>query len=159
MRLTFRPTGRLLLLLAALFLLTPPLAAQLVAYGKGELTIETAKGKQRFAVEEARTPQQMAQGLMYRRSLAADAGMLFEYDRPQIVSFWMKNTVIPLDMLFIAADGFVVGIHERAVPLSTEAITSDKPVLAVLELNGGTAQRLGIKPGDHVSHPLFGKGS
>ena len=132
--------------------------AQLATFGKSELTIDTGSGKQHFAIEEAKTGQQMMQGLMYRRSMAADAGMLFEYDHPQPVSFWMKNTLIPLDMLFIGADGTVLDIHERAVPLSLDAISTDKPILGVLELNGGTVSRLGIKRGDRVEHPLFAKG-
>jgi uncharacterized membrane protein (UPF0127 family) len=137
----------------------PAPRAQLANFGKSELTIETASGKQHFIVEEAKSPQQMTQGLMFRRAMPADAGMLFEYDHPQPVTFWMKNTLIPLDMLFIAADGVVLDIHERAVPLSLEPIGSDKPVLAVLELNGGTVSRLGIKRGDRINHPLFAKGS
>jgi uncharacterized membrane protein (UPF0127 family) len=146
--------------LVALAVFRAPLApwAQLAASGKSELTIETSAGKQHFAIEEAKTSQQMMQGLMYRRSMAADAGMLFEYDHPQPVAFWMKNTLIPLDMLFIAADGTVLEIHERAVPLSLDPIGTDRPVLGVLELNGGTVSRLGIERGDRVDHPLFAKG-
>ena len=145
--------------LAVAFCVTPPAArAQLATFGKSELTIDTAAGKQHFTIEEAKTNQQMMQGLMYRQAMAADAGMLFEYDHPQPVSFWMKNTFIPLDMLFIGADGTVLDIHERAVPLSLDAIATDKPVLGVLELNGGTVSRLGIKRGDRVEHPLFAKG-
>ncbi|HZS85034.1 MAG TPA: DUF192 domain-containing protein [Stellaceae bacterium] len=154
------PFFRALILLALLYPLavaTTPVEAQLVTFSSSELTIETAGGKRHFTVEVARTPEQMAQGLMFRRSLPPDAGMLFEYARPQIASFWMKNTLIPLDMLFIAADGRITGIHARAVPMSLEPITSDTPVLAVLELNGGTAERLGIKPGDRVDHPLFAR--
>jgi uncharacterized protein len=135
----------------------PALRAQLATFAKSELTIESASGKHRFSIEEAQTPQQMAQGLMFRRAMAADAGMLFEFDHPQIASFWMKNTLIPLDMLFIAADGSVADFHERAVPLSLEGINSDRPVQAVLELNGGTVSRLGLKRGDHVVHPFFAK--
>jgi len=144
----------------ALAVFVAPAAPQapLATYGKSELTIETASGKRHFAVEEAKTPQQMAQGLMFRRVMAADAGMLFEYDRVQPVQFWMKNTLIPLDMLFIGADGTVLDIHERAVPLSLDPIGSDKPVLGVLELNGGTVSRLGIKRGDRIDHPMFAKG-
>ena len=151
----------LLLVLLSAFPLAacpPPASAQLATFAKSELTIDTASGKHRFAVELAHSPQQMAQGLMYRRSLAADGGMLFEFETPQIASFWMKNTLIPLDMLFIAAGGRIADIHERAVPLSLEPITSAVPVLGVLELNGGTAARLGIKPGDRVDHPFFKSG-
>lgn len=138
--------------------LAPVLArAQLAAFGKSELTIVTAGGNQHFTIEEAKTPEQMTQGLMYRRAMPADAGMLFEYEHPQPAAFWMKNTLIPLDMLFIATDGTVLDIHERAVPLSLDPIGTDQPVLAVLELNGGTVSRLGIKRGDKVDHPLFAK--
>jgi uncharacterized protein len=137
----------------------PAPRAQLATYTKSELTILAADGKHRFTVEEAKTPQQMTQGLMFRQSLPADAGMLFEFDHLQPASFWMKNTLIPLDMLFIAPDGTIADYHERAVPLSLEAINSDRPVLAVLELNGGTVERLGIKRGDRVLHPFFGNAS
>ena len=135
----------------------PALRAQLATFTKSELTIVTAAGKHRFAVEEATTPQQMSQGLMFRREMAADAGMLFEFPRLQTASFWMKNTLIPLDMLFIALDGTIADFHERAVPQNLDPINSDRPVIAVLELNGGTVARLGIKRGDHVVHPFFVK--
>jgi uncharacterized membrane protein (UPF0127 family) len=154
----FRPAALAAFLALAVFVAPAAPQVPLASYGKSELTIETAGGKQHFAVEEAKTPQQMAQGLMYRRAMAADAGMLFEYERAQPVSFWMKNTLIPLDMLFIGADGVVLDIHERAVPLSLDPIGTDKPVLAVLELNGGTVSRLGIKRGDRIDHPMFSKG-
>jgi uncharacterized membrane protein (UPF0127 family) len=121
------------------------------------LTIESANGPHRFNVELAVTPEEMMQGLMFRRSLAPDAGMLFIYETPQRASFWMKNTLIPLDMLFIAPDGRILNIHERAVPQSLEPIPSDGPVRAVLEVNGGTAARLGIKPGDRVVSAIFEK--
>jgi uncharacterized protein len=133
--------------------------AQLATFGKSELTVDTASGKQHFGIEEAKTSQQMMQGLMYRRSMPADAGMLFEYDHPQPVSFWMKNTLIPLDMLFVDQRGRIINIHERAVPGSLEPIAAAAPARAVIELNGGTAARLGIKPGDRVIFPIFGDAS
>ena len=154
----FRPAALAAFLALVLFVAPVAPQAPLATYSKSELTIETSGGKRHFAVEEAKTPEQMAQGLMYRRAMAADAGMLFEYERTQPVSFWMKNTLIPLDMLFIGADGTVLDIHERAVPLSLDPISTDKPVLAVLELNGGTVSRLGIKRGDRIDHPMFAKG-
>ena len=120
------------------------------------LTIATANGAQRFTVELALTPAQQEQGLMFRRELAPNAGMLFVFPETQPAVFWMKNTLIPLDMLFIAADGRIADIHERAVPMSEANIVSKVPVKAVLELNGGTVARLGIKPGNVVSHPVFG---
>ncbi|MBP2303457.1 DUF192 domain-containing protein [Azospirillum picis] len=133
-------------------------AAALESFQKSKLTIETAGGgKFRFDVELALTQQQQAQGLMFRQSMPADAGMLFVYDRTQQASFWMKNTLIPLDMLFIAADGRIVNIHERAVPGSLDSVNSDGPVKAILELNGGMAARLGVHPGDRVVSPDIAK--
>lgn len=153
------PFFRSILIVAAVALIglaaAPALRAQLASFAKSELTIETASGPHHFSIEVAQTPQQMAQGLMFRRSLPEDAGMLFEFDHLEPASFWMKNTFIPLDMLFIAADGTVADIHERAVPQSLQAINSDGPVLAVLELNGGTVARLAIKRGDRVVNPFF----
>jgi hypothetical protein len=120
-----------------------------------ELFIETAKGRQRFMVELADTDERRMIGLMHRNSLATDAGMLFDFKTDQPIAMWMRNTRIPLDMLFIARDGRVVNIAERAVPFSEQTIPSSGPVRAVLELAGGTASRLGIKPGDRVVHPMF----
>lgn len=128
------------------------------ATGAGDLTIETAKGPQHFSVELATTPAQRALGLMYRQDMAAGAGMLFIYPEEQPVAFWMKNTLIPLDMLFIGADGHIRRIAERTVPLTDTAIPSVYPVKAVLEINGGTVERLGIRPGDVVRNAAFGSG-
>ena len=140
--------------MALLLLVAAFPAVALESFQKSKLTVETAGGgKFRFTVELALTPGQQAQGLMYRQSMPADAGMLFVYDRVQPASFWMKNTLIPLDMLFIAADGRIVNIHERAVPESLDSVSSDGPVKAILELNGGMASRLGIHPGDRVVSP------
>ena len=102
------------------------------------------------------TNGERAKGLMFRRSLPAKSGMLFVYDRPQAATMWMKNTYIPLDMVFIASDGTIKHVHANAVPLSTDAVPSQFPVRAVLEINGGSARLLGIKPGDKVKHPIFG---
>jgi uncharacterized protein len=124
-----------------------------------ELTIISASGPHRFKVELAETPQQMTQGLMFRTSLAPDAGMLFDYRQPTAATMWMRNTLIPLDMLFVDARGRIVNIHERAVPQSDDVIAAAEPVRAVIELNGGTAERLGIEPGDRVVHPIFGNAS
>jgi uncharacterized membrane protein (UPF0127 family) len=119
------------------------------------LTIAGASGRHAFQVEVARNDAERAQGLMYRRSLAPDRGMLFDFARVQPISMWMQNTFIPLDMIFIRADGSIARIAENAEPLSTRTIPSGEPVLAVLEVIGGTAARLGVKPGDRVEHPLF----
>jgi uncharacterized membrane protein (UPF0127 family) len=137
-------------------LLAAGAARALERFDWSELTIETAKGPQKFRVELAVSPDQQAQGLMFRRRMDADAGMLFPYEQPQKVAFWMKNTFIPLDMLFIAQDGRIESIRERTVPQSEEPVRSRGRIKAVLELNGGTASRLQIKPGDRVRHGIFG---
>jgi len=154
-------TRRVLLLLAAIaanaFAFSA--GAQLQHFATSELTILSATGAHRFTVEVAETPEQMEQGLMFRRTLAPDAGMLFDYKVPTVATMWMRNTMIPLDMLFVDAQGRIVNIHQRAVPQSLEVIAAVAPVRAVIELNGGTATRLGIAPGDRVQHPLFGNAS
>jgi uncharacterized protein len=151
---------RWLLLLPLLLALAATVArAQLAQFPTATLTIVTASGSHKFTVELATTPAQMAQGLMFRQSLAADAGMLFDFAAPSMATMWMKNTLIPLDMLFVDAGGHVVNIGERAVPGSLETIAAAAPVRAVIELNGGTAGRLGIRPGDRVIYPIFGNTS
>ena len=152
---------RLLLRIALLPLLLAasyagPLFAQPVQFPSAPLTIVTAGGPHKFTVELATAPEQMSQGLMFRQSLAPDAGMLFDFVVPSMATMWMKNTLIPLDMLFVDAKGQIVNIHERAVPGSLETIAAAAPVRAVIELNGGTAARLGIRPGDRVIYPIFG---
>lgn len=133
-----------------------PLAQTPTVFERSTLTIQTERGSHKFDVELATTPDQLSVGLMYRRSLAVDAGMLFDYSRPQKVAMWMKNTLIPLDMVFIDASGTVAHISERAVPKSLRTISSKVPVRAVLELNGGTVARLKIKIGDRIRHAIFG---
>jgi uncharacterized membrane protein (UPF0127 family) len=113
------------------------------------LTIRSASGTHAFTVEIAASPEQQEHGLMFYRSLAADQGMIFPYDPPQNVAFWMKNTLIPLDMLFIRADGSIARIV-TAKPLDLTAIPGGEPVAAVLELRGGRAAELGIREGDVV---------
>ena len=131
-------------------------AQQLQTFEKSSLVIETSAGPRHFDVELALTPAQEEQGLMYREHLDPNAGMLFVFDDTAPRTFWMKNTLIPLDMLFIASDGHIVDIHERAIPLSEDIIPSQVPARAVLELNGGTVTRLGIKVGGLVRDKSFG---
>jgi uncharacterized membrane protein (UPF0127 family) len=107
-------------------------------------------------VEMAETPKEKELGLMFRTELADNQGMLFPYGAPQEVTMWMHNTYIPLDMVFIRADGTVHRIEQRAEPLSDRIISSEGQVSAVLEMAGGAAGRLGLKPGDRIRHPLFG---
>lgn len=125
------------------------------AGGLEPLTIVTASGRQAFQVEVMRTPEQRARGLMHRQFMPADRGMLFDFARTEPVAMWMQNTYISLDMLFIRADGTIARIAERAEPLSTRTIPSGEPVLSVLEVNAGVAEKLGVKPGDKVEHPVF----
>lgn len=122
---------------------------------KEPLKVETAAGPHDFVVEVAATSEDQATGLMYRREMAPDAGMLFVYPAGSRVTMWMKNTLIPLDMVFISPAGRITHIVERTVPMSNELIGSNGPVRAVLELNAGTASRLGIKVGDQVRHAAF----
>jgi uncharacterized protein len=150
----------LLLLATVLFALSGSAApGQLATFPTAELSIVSASGPHRFTVELATTPGQMEQGLMFRQSLAADAGMLFDYKAPAMAAMWMKNTLIPLDMLFVDEHGHIINIHERAVPGSLDPIAAAAPARAVIELNGGTAARLGIRPGDQVVFPIFGNAS
>lgn len=119
------------------------------------LTIATASGVHHFQVEIAATEASREKGLMNRRYMPADRGMLFEFERNEPVAFWMKNTYIALDMIFIAPDGTVTRIVPQAEPLSETTIPSGGPCLAVLELNGGAAAQIGLKVGDRVRHPFF----
>jgi hypothetical protein len=131
---------------------TAPVPAQ--AVDQGTLVIETADGmRHQFDVEIVTTPQEMAIGLMFRQQMAPDAGMLFVYPSARETSFWMKNTYLPLDMLFAGDDGIIHHIAERTVPLSTTPVPSHGATRAVLELNGGTSDRLGIAAGDRLVWP------
>ena len=119
------------------------------------LEIVTKSGVQVFSVEMATTDQEKETGLMYRKELADGKGMLFDFSPAQEVSMWMKNTYIPLDMIFIRADGRILRIAENTEPLSTKIIPSRGLAKGVLEVIGGTAKKYGIEPGDRVAHPLF----
>ncbi len=119
------------------------------------IRIDTESGPKEFKVEVAADAISQEHGLMYRHDLAADAGMLFDFHQEARVSFWMKNTPLPLDMVFIRADGTVSSVEPNAVPFSTASIPSGEPVRAVLEINGGRAHDLGIKPGDRVRAQIF----
>ena len=125
------------------------------AGGQSTLEIVSKTGVHVFAVEMATTEEQREKGLMFRKSLPEGQGMLFDFHQEQPVSFWMKNTYIPLDMIFIRADGRILRIVENAEPLSERMIMSGGQVLAVLEVIGGTARKLGIATGDRVAHPIF----
>jgi uncharacterized protein len=146
---------------AALFLLShlavviggiAPLRAEM---RKDSLKLITASGEHTFTVEVTETAEQKARGLMFRRSLADDAGMLFPYTPPQEATMWMRNTYISLDMVFIRQDGTVHRIEAGTEPFSEAVIASNGDVAAVLELKAGIAARVQLKPGDKVVHRLF----
>ena len=130
------------------------LAAQ-TAGPREELTVTTKAGPQKFEVEIADDDRERAVGLMFRRSMGEDEGMLFDFGEDEPASFWMRNTYIPLDMLFIKADGTIESIAERTTPLSEKSVPSKGPVRYVLELNGGVSDKFGIAPGDTISGPAI----
>jgi uncharacterized membrane protein (UPF0127 family) len=142
-------------LAAALALLVLPVA-RLAALAPGELVIETGQGARQFTIELAATPDERSRGLMFRNSMAPDHGMLFDFHTEQPVAFWMKDTPLPLDMLFIDGQGTVVQIAPDTTPYSEAPIIARQPVRAVLELNAGTSARLEIAPGAKVRHAIFG---
>jgi len=123
--------------------------------GLQTLEIASKTGVHAFLVEFVENDADRAKGLMYRKELPEGRGMLFDFHRGQNVSMWMQNTYISLDMLFIRSDGRILRIAENTEPLSTRIISSGGPVRAVLEVIGGTARKLGLAPGDRVSHPIF----
>lgn len=124
--------------------------AQLKGFPRGQLTIERAQGRDTFRIWFADTPERFEQGLMWLRELPADHGMVFVLAEPRPMTMWMKNTYVPLDMLFFGADGRIVSISRNTQPLSVEIIHSGGPVSGVVELRGGEAQRRGIDVGDRV---------
>jgi len=130
-------------------LVAMPLAA---CSDESRLVLKTASGDHTFTVEVVDTPESRARGLMYRQELADDAGMLFDFQSEHPVSFWMQNTFIPLDMIFIGADGLVKTIYVNARPHDTTSIPSQVPVQYVLEIPGGRSEEIGLEPGDRVEH-------
>ena len=120
--------------------------------------LKTDSGDHSFNIEVATTNQERALGLMFRRSLPENGGMLFLYDQPQPAAMWMKNTLIPLDMVFISPEGKVHRIEANAEPFSTAVIPSEGDIVGVLELKGGEAGRIGLKRGDKVLYPGLTKG-
>jgi hypothetical protein len=120
------------------------------------VVIDSAQGRVRFTAEVAGDPDSQERGLMFRTKLAPNAGMLFDFHSPASQTFWMKNTILPLDMIFIRADGTISSIAAEATPYSETPIPSYEPVRAVLEINGGRAAALGIERGQRVHNAIFG---
>lgn len=134
----------------------PAQASAPVTAEESQLTLRTDTGTYPFTVEVVDTPESRARGLMYRLELADDAGMLFDFKEERPVSFWMRHTFIPLDMIFIGADGVVRNIHANAKPHDETGIPSEGPVRFVLEIPGGRAASIGLEPGDVVEHARIG---
>ena len=162
---------RLFLLLLSLAAITSPACAQVMTQTPGDPTlretvieyggpdaivIETEEGPVTLNVELAETPEQRQRGLMWREEMAEDAGMLFDFQEARIVSIWMENTLIPLDIAYIRPDGTIAKVIAHAEPLSRRPLYSGEPVVGVLEINAGRAAELGIDPGDLVRHAMFG---
>jgi uncharacterized protein len=150
-----RAARRAALFVVVLAMLSGHLLQPASAMRRETLKLLTAQGERTIDVEVTETPEEKAQGLMFRSKLADTSGMLFFYEQPQEITMWMRNTYIPLDMVFIRPNGTVHRIEVRTEPLSEAIIASHGPVVACLELAGGAAGRLGLKAGDRVAHPLF----
>jgi uncharacterized protein len=142
-------------LLRALVLWALTATAVAAACSPDRVTVRGDWGQANFAVAVADDPQERSRGLMFVEEMPMLAGMLFVYDTPQRASFWMRNTLIPLDMIFAGPDGTILTVHENAIPLDETAIDGGPGVLFVLEINGGMASRLGIAPGDVLQHPAI----
>jgi uncharacterized membrane protein (UPF0127 family) len=126
-----------------------------ITFEKDSLTIQSGSRMWPFEIEIAKTERQLEKGLMFRRRLPEDTGMLFEFPQPKVASMWMKNTLIPLDMLFIDAQGNILYIAQNTRPRSLATIRYDEPVAGVLELPGGTVKNRMLEIGDIVIHPFF----
>lgn len=152
-----RPSARVLkgmgLGLAAIIAFAPLAACS----DEGKLVLHTASGDHAFHVEVVDTPEGRAKGLMFVQELAKDAGMLFDFKEERPVSFWMQNTYIPLDMVFVGSDGVVKTVHANARPMDTTSIPSGAPVQYVLEIPGGVAASIGLKAGDTMIHDRVGE--
>ncbi len=126
---------------------------------RGQVDLRGTWGQARFSVEIAETPDSRATGLMHRAQMSPRAGMLFVYEHPQRVAFWMKNTLLPLDMIFVDADGLVTHIHQNAIPGDLTPIPGGDKVLVVLEVNAGVVKTYGITVGSEMRHEVFSQES
>lgn len=147
---------RRILIVLALACAGPGVASESCEHG--QVLLKGPWGETRFSVEIADDPEERSKGLMFRESMPRGAGMLFVYETPQRAAFWMKNTLIPLDMLFLDATGTVTSVHHDAIPGDLTAIEGGEKVFAVLEINAGLARRYGIGAGSVMRHPVFSNG-
>jgi uncharacterized protein len=139
----------------AAFALSYTTYAAAIVCDPGKIEIITDQGNQTFSIEIADEPQEQARGLMFRPSMPTEAGMLFIFDQPRPANFWMRNTMIPLDMIFIDDTGKVDSVAERSDTYSEQVSSSKRDVRAVLEINGGLSRQMGIGPGTQVIHQAF----
>jgi uncharacterized membrane protein (UPF0127 family) len=146
---------KLWMIAAALVLAAYGIAAAPAPLPRSTVIVDTPRGPVKLAVEVAADDTSRLRGLMYRKSLDANSGMLFDFYDNQFRDFWMKNTYLPLDMIFIRGDGTVSSVAPNATPLSERIISSQEPVRAVLELNAGRAAALDIRPGERVHNAVF----
>ncbi len=128
--------------------------AQMLPVHPAPLVVTTSDGEKKFSIEVADDPAERERGLMFRESLPTDRGMLFVFESARPVGFWMRNTPLPLDLVFIRDDGTIAAI-EPGEPFSEATISTPQPIRFVLELEQGTAERTGLKPGDRLDHPLI----
>jgi len=129
-----------------------------VDFGEAQLlVIKSADGEHKFTVEEAKTLGQQARGMMFREKMAPDTGMIFEFTEPKVATIWMKNTAIPLDILFVRSNGKILKIEHSHQPYTLRSASSEAVVAAVVELRGGRSKELGIRPGDVIEHTFFQK--
>ena len=134
-------------------------ASAALACSEDRVALRGDWGKATFTVEIADDAEERAEGLMFREAMPQSAGMLFLYERPQPVAFWMKNTLIPLDMIFVDQTGTVQHVHENAIPGDLTGIPGGDNIIAVLEINGGLSETFGIEAGSQMQHPLFQDGA
>ncbi len=153
---------RLITLSLTLTLLAAPAFGQIskndnVNFGEPKpLSIVTEDGTHEFMVDEAKTYDQQARGMMFRESMESDSGMIFEFEEPKVATIWMKNTSIPLDILFVRSNGKILKIEHSHAPYTLRSASSEAVIASVVELKGGEAKARGIRPGDTIKHPFFG---
>ena len=146
---------KLIALVGCLFVLESRHAISDTTFPQSEILIVSKSGEHKFVVDVATTMAQRQMGLMYRKKMARNRGMMFDFSEEQLIAMWMKNTLIPLDMLFVDKTGKIVQIERATTPLSLKTIASRRPAMSVIELNAGLTEELGISEGDQVMHNIF----
>lgn len=146
---------KLIALVGCLFVLESRHAVSDTIFPQSEILIVSKSGEHKFVVDVATTMAQRQMGLMYRKKMARNRGMMFDFGEEQLIAMWMKNTLIPLDMLFVDKTGKILQIERATTPLSLETIAGRRPAMSVIELNAGLTTELGISEGDQVMHNIF----